>query len=174
MIFVRTGKRTRHPITENVPPVGPFNALFLVIFGPYHADKIASPIVVVRTYSVETFQKVDWSDDKILLHSISSYVPSDFLFLIDSVESIETPLEITFLTSLLLESISRVILFHTTTDTVPVVPVKFAESTALVFGTNDTMVVPPGIPVPVIVAPFAHPVVSATVIFGLPFVAQMF
>lgn len=79
-----------------------------------------------------------------------------------------------FSTSFRVLSISRAYLIHTMTDKVPVVHVKFAESTALVFGTNDTMVVPPGIPVPVIVAPFAHQLVFATVIAVLPLVAPIF
>ena len=50
IIFVRTGNRTRHPITENVPAFGPVSVNAFVTFDPYHADKIASPIVVVRMY----------------------------------------------------------------------------------------------------------------------------
>ena len=51
---------------------------------------------------------------------------------------------------------------------------KFAESTALVFATKERIVVPLGIPVPVIVAPLNHPSVLVTVIFGDPLVAVIF
>ena len=91
-----------------------------------------------------------------------------------SVIVIEDDKEIGFLTSIPVASNSTACLYHTCTDTTHVVPVKFAESTALVFATKDNMVVHHGIHVPVIVAPFTHPVVSATVIFADPFVALIF
>ena len=82
-----------------------------------------------------------------------------------SVLRIEEPVHIILFTSVPVASYSESCNLHTVTATVPVVPVKFAESTALVLATKETIVVPSGIPVPVIVAPLNHPSVFATVIF---------
>lgn len=78
------------------------------------------------------------------------------------------------LTSAFVVSISMAAFLHTVTETVQVVPVYSADNTALVFGTKETMVVPPGIPVPDIEAPLNHQNVSATVIAVLPLVAPIF
>lgn len=97
-----------------------------------------------------------------------------FIFWNKSVERIEAHADIGLLTSAPVASYSESCLYPTVAETVHVVPVKFAERIALVFATKERIVVPPGIPVHVIVAPFTHPVVSATVILGDPLVAQIF
>lgn len=90
-----------------------------------------------------------------------------------SVARSEDTVIIGLFTSAPVASYSESCLYPTVADTVHVVPVKLAERIALAFATKESIVVPPGIPVQVIMAQFIHHVVSATVILGLQFVAQI-